>query len=99
MLTKRLSLPCPQRLGCAKPTTKRDGTRQIRPRYAEVDKMQITAPAATRRFTTTATAIRRVAAPVTHRRGRRPLRFPLAFNLAAVTLIALAVGIALLIRF
>ena len=61
--------------------------------------MQITAPAATRSFTTAATAIRRVVAPITHRRGRRPLHFPLAFNLAVVTVIALAIGIALLIRF
>ena len=61
--------------------------------------MQITAPAATRHFTTAASVARRAVAPITHRRARRPLHFPLAFNLAAVALIALTIGLAILTRF
>lgn len=68
------------------------------PRYAEVDKMQMTAPATARRFTTAASAVQRIAAPITHRRTRRPLSFPVAFNLAAVALVALAIALAV-VRF
>jgi len=72
--------------------SKRDKPRPIRPRYAKVDKMQMTAPAAASRFT--ASAVRRIAAPITHRRDRRPLSLPLAFNLVAVALVALAIALA-----
>ncbi len=65
------------------------------PCYAEVDEMQITAPTAAKRIPTAASAaVRRAVAPITRRRARRPLRFPLVFNLAAVALIALAIALA-----
>ena len=55
--------------------------------------MQMTAPAAATRFTTAASAVRRIVAPITHRRGRRPLNSPMVFNLAVVALVSLAIAL------